>query len=612
MEFVNGKTLRQLISEGLDWQTSAKLGRDVAQGLAAAHDRNMMHRDIKPENVIVTCDGRAKVLDFGLARPTTSANEQAITLHNMVPGTVPYMSPEQAESSDLTCATDVFSLGTVLYEMLSGKNPFRVGGVIETMQAVAAASPMPIREQSDDIPDKFADLVMRMLSRQPSRRPMANEVAALLNDLLLSQTGKRVPNSFTVVENSLQKQPELANLAEGQPTIAVLPFQVVTTDESCRPFGEAIAQEIIVELSKLHWMFVIARGSSFQFRDPNANLSDISRLLGARYILTGSIEVHGKKCVVAVELSRAPNSHVVWAERYNGTVEDLLQLRQSITTQIVMTIESRVQMTEATQAVRISTANLDAWSAYHRGLWHMYRFNRRDNDIANEMFRRAIAEDAQFARAYAGLSFTHFQNAFLRLSDNSDEQRKLAKQHAEKSLELDPMDPFAHLTMGRSSWLDGDIEQAAAWLDQSLNLRPNFAFTLYNHALIDNLMNDGEGSEQKINKAMALSPIDPLNYAMFATRGISHIVRGEYDRAIEWTDLAIRQPTAHVHIFMIAALANELAGRHDVALKHAATVRKKDPHYNQSNFIRMFTFRDDNTAATLQAALDQLSFGSDE
>ncbi len=394
--------------------------------------------------------------------------------------------------------------------------------------------------------------------------------------------------------------------AAGRPSIAVLPLQVLTPDERYGALGDAVSHEVIVELSRLHWLFVIARGSSFRFREPAVDLAAAGRVLGARYVLTGTIAFYDRTSVVTVELAHAPDGRVVWAERFESPMDDLLQLRLTIAAHIVTAIETRIQMTEAEKAARLPTENLDAWSAYHRGLWHMYRFNRHDNEIAARMFDRAITADRNFARAHAGLSFTHFQNAFVGYAADFAQQRLLARQHAEKSLALDPLDPFANLTMGRSEWLAGNLGACVPWFDRSIDLSPNYAFAIYNRALLDAVMGEGEQSQRTVMKAISLSPIDPLNYAMLATRALSHIVRGDYESAVAWADRATRAPNAHVHIFVIAALAHELAGHRDLAAQCIALVRRSDRDYRQADFFRAFQFSDAETLATAQAALGRL------
>jgi len=395
--------------------------------------------------------------------------------------------------------------------------------------------------------------------------------------------------------------------AAGAPSIAVLPFQMLSADSRYETVADAVAHEVIVELSRLHWLFVIARGSSFRFRGPDIDLRAASEILGVRYFLTGSVAIDGRRSIVTVELSHANDGRVLWADRYEGTVDDLPELRLTIAAHVVTAIEVRISMTEAGRAASLPTSNLDSWSAYHRGLWHMYRFNAHDNEIAARMFDRAIAADPNFARAHAGLSFTHFQNAFIGYSRDAADNRRLAREAAERSMSLDPLDPFANLTMGRAVMLAGDLKNAVPWFDRSVELNPNYAFALYNRGLVDAIAGSGLESEERVKKAMKLSPVDPLHYAMLATMALSHIVRGEYEAATDWGERGARAPNAHVQIRVIAALAHELAGNREAAGYWASEIRRGNPGYRQSTFFQAFPFHDERTLELAQTALKRLA-----
>jgi TolB-like protein len=421
----------------------------------------------------------------------------------------------------------------------------------------------------------------------------------------------------TVARATATADPQLRDPADGGadgeavsetgPSIAVLPFQRLTSDPRYDMFADAVAHEVIGELSRLHWLFVIARGSSFRFRGPDVDLRQAGEVLGARYFLTGSVAIEGGRSVVTAELCQAGDNRVLWAERFEGAVDALLELRLTIAAQIVTALEFRIPMVEARRAASLPTANLDAWSAYHRGLWHMYRFNAHDNALAGQLFSRAVTADPDFARAYAGLSFTHFQNAFVGYTKDPATDRHLSADFAEKGMALDPLDPFTNLTMGRALMLSDDLEGSHAWFDRSVELNPNYAFAIYSRALADAVGGAGGESEAGAVKAMRLSPIDPLRYAMLATRALSHIVRGDHAAACAWAEQGVAAPNAHVHIRTIAALANELAGRHETAQRWAATVRRNDPGYSQQKFLAAFPFRDDTTRGEIQAALQRLA-----
>ncbi len=402
-------------------------------------------------------------------------------------------------------------------------------------------------------------------------------------DVRLSAEPKRA-------EPAVPERPATPESSGSQPSIAVLPIRLLTQSERYGSLGDAISHEVIVELARLHWLHVINRGSSFAFRTCDPDLQLISQVLGVRYILSGTLALHAETSVVTVELAQARDGRVVWAERFEQPIHELLILKSSIATSIVGAIETRIQLAEAIAAGRRPTENLDAWSAYHRGLWHMFRFNRADNAAAHDHFKRAIEDDPDFARAHAALSFTHFQNAFLHFTDDRTQDLKLTRRFAEKAFGLDPFDPFVNLTMGRASWIAGDLSGAVPWLDRSIELSPNYAFAIYNRALMGVLSGEGTASAIQVDKAILLSPIDPLSYAMLSTRALSHMIRGDFEGAKAWIGRAIKLPNAHFQIFVIAAIAYECAGQHDDAFMCLKRLRSLHPGFKAEEFFRAFPF----------------------
>ena len=402
-----------------------------------------------------------------------------------------------------------------------------------------------------------------------------------------------------------QSEPGLSKVL-APPKIAVLPLFPLSQDLRLGILGDALSQEVILELSRLHWLLVVARGSSFQFRGHEVDLARASDILGAGYFLTGTIMEQGRRCVITVELCRAPDCNVIWADRFVTPVDEIMHMQSALAGQIVSALEPRIQLSEALQAAKVSTEHLDAWSSYHRGLQHMYRFNKQDNELAAHFFAHSVEADPGFARAHAGLSFTHFQNAFLGFSSDVEGERQKTRAHAMKSMELDPLDPFVNLTMGRSEWLAGDLESGLPWMRRAVSLSPNYAFAIYNSALVGTLLGDAENNEKRIAKAISLSPIDPLNYAMLATRALTHAVRGDYAAAAEWAERAVRSPNAHVHIYAIAAFTNELLGDRRKAQENANHILRSNPHFKKSDFLKSFPFRDSKVRAQVEQSLHRL------
>lgn len=393
-----------------------------------------------------------------------------------------------------------------------------------------------------------------------------------------------------------------------RPSIAVLPFQPIGDVGRFVAIGEALPHELIAELARLRWLFVTARGSSFRLQGANPDMTEVGRLLGVHYGLAGTVEVDGRRLVVTVELVDTRDGGVVWAERYASTVDDVHAVRAEIRSKILTALEIQIPLHEAAQARLVVTENLDAWSAYHLGLQHMYRFNRKDNAAAAGLFARAVALDPGFARAHAGLSFVHFQSAFMHQTDDVAGEIGLARSCAQRGLDLDPLDPFVNFTMGRSFWLEGDLERSLAWLERATSLSPHYAQGIYARAWTESLAGSALEGRGHADLAMQLSPLDPLYYGMLGTRAFTHMALGEDAEAAAWAERAARSPGAHVLIAMIAAAAHALNGDAARAGHWAANVRERNPRMGRDDFFRAFPMKPEPMRSRVAAALEKLGF----
>jgi TolB-like protein len=393
-----------------------------------------------------------------------------------------------------------------------------------------------------------------------------------------------------------------------RPSIAVLPFHLIGDAGPYAAIADALPHELITELSRLRWLFVTARGSSFRLRASDADMGEIGRLLGVRYCLSGAVEVAGTRLAVTVELVDTRDASIVWADRFAGSVDDVHLVREEIRSRILSALEIQIPLHEAHLARLTVTENLDAWSAYHLGLQHMYRFNRRDNTIAAALFQQAIARDPGFARGHAGLSFVHFQTAFMRYTDDLAGAVGLARRFAERGLELDPLDPFVNFTMGRSFWLEGDLERGLGWLERSTSISPNYAQGIYARAWTETLAGRGLEGRRHVDLAMRLSPLDPLYYAMLGTRAFTHMALAEDAEAADWADRAARSPGAHVLIAMIASAAHSLAGNAARSTYWAGNVRERNAALTREDFFRAFPMQSASMRSRVSGALERLGF----
>jgi TolB-like protein/Tfp pilus assembly protein PilF len=395
---------------------------------------------------------------------------------------------------------------------------------------------------------------------------------------------------------------------QSRPSIAVLPFRLIGGAGPYAAIADALPHELISELSRLRWLFVTARGSSFRLRGSDLDMGEVGRLLGVRYCLSGTLEVAAARLAVTVELVDTRDSRVVWAEHFAGPLDEVHQVRETIRAGVLAALEIQVPLHEAALARLTVTEDLDAWSAYHIGLQHLYRFNRADTAAASAMFRHALTQDPAFARAHAGLSFVHFQKAFLQHTDDRAGETVLARSCALRGLELDPMDPFVNFTMGRTFWLDGELESSLVWLERATQISPNYAQGIYACSWTESLAGRVLDARRNVDLAMRLSPLDPLYYAMLGTRAFTHIVMGEDAEAAHWAERAARSPGAHVLIALIAVAAHALGNDQARAASWAKNVRSRNPELTRSDFFRAFPMKMEDTRARVADALGRFGF----
>jgi DNA-binding SARP family transcriptional activator len=384
-------------------------------------------------------------------------------------------------------------------------------------------------------------------------------------------------------------------------SIAVMPFVDRSSDADRRGgVADALAHDVIVRLAKLRSLFVIAQGTTFTLRDRGIGPEEAGRMLNVDYVVSGATRRSGRKMTVNADLIETRTARVIWADIFDDTISDTLEVLDEIGNRIVASIAHEIEMVERNRAILKPPSSLDAWEAHHRGLWHMYRFSKTDNERARQFFAQAVELDPTFARAYAGLSFAHFQNAFLGWKKAAPEIDR-AYEAAGKSLMVDDSDPAAHWAMGRALWLRGDQDQSITELERAVDLSPNFATGHYTLAFVHSQSGDPHAAISYSDHSRNLSPFDPMLFAMLGARAVSLARLGQYDDASEWAKKAAARPNAHQHIMAIAALSLSLAGRTDEATEYKRKIRERVPNYAMADFLAAFRFAPE-TAALFQSA----------
>jgi TolB-like protein len=406
------------------------------------------------------------------------------------------------------------------------------------------------------------------------------------------------PTLASISVQSRQPAPQPAppgQSAQRRASIAVMPFIDRPPSVERGGLADGLTDDIITRLAKLRAYFVIARGTVFALGDRNIGSQEAGQILNVNYVVSGFVTRHAERVAISVELVDTRNGRIQWAEEFGYEANDACAALKHVGDRIVAAVAEEIEGAERNRAVLKEPSSLDAWEAYHRGLWHMYRFSGDDNSQAARFFDSAIRLDPTFARAYAGLSFTHFQNAFLNLKGDADEQAELAFQAAGRSLMADDRDPAAHCAMGRAMWLRGRHDEALRELAQSVELSPNFSLAHYTMGFVNSQTGDPQAALEAIELSRALSPFDPMQFAMLATNAMSHLRLGRYDEAANWALKAIARPNAHKHISAIAAHCLAAANRLDEARAIIALIRRSDPAYSIDHFLAAFRYDRDTT-----------------
>ncbi len=378
-----------------------------------------------------------------------------------------------------------------------------------------------------------------------------------------------------------------------RPSLVVLPFALLGGDEHAQVISDGLTLDIMTRLARTRWLFVIARGTAFMFRGPVQNIKSIALKLGVRYIVQGNVQFLGQRVRINAALTDAISEREIWAEHFDRNIDEIFAIQDDIANVIVGTVESEIELSERQRALLKHPANLDAWSAYHRASWLMYQFTPEAYEEAERLFQLSARLDPNSARVYAGLSFVHWQRAFLEIGDNRNEEITRAHEYAQHALIVDPRDPQAHWAMGRAYLLQRDFDLAIEEIGHSIELSPSFAIGHYSSAFARMLSGDHAGSASAVRVARRLSPYDIMSFAMLALEAFDAALAGRVEQAAILADRAARQPNAHYHIFAIAAFCNSLAGRDDIAREYVQRLAKAHPGYRISDYFRAFPYRTD-------------------
>lgn len=374
-----------------------------------------------------------------------------------------------------------------------------------------------------------------------------------------------------------------------RPTLLVMPLIAATPEEAAD--ADNVTGDVIFGIAKLRSVSIIARSTAFSLsgQSPVAAAGRVN----AQYVASGRLQRHGADYRASIELIEPASERIVWAGEFSCKAADAFAAANPLAWQIVAGLDAEIHIIERNRALLVSPASLSAWQAYHRGIANMYRFDSESNQAAQTFFAKAIALDPTFSRSYAGLSFTHFQNAFVLKTREREQEIDLALGAAGQGLEIDPGDPAAHWAIGRARWLRRDHESAIASLDRATHLSPSYASAHYSLAMVHCQIGDPVRAVEAADTAALLSPLDPMLFAIFGARTFALLRLGRTEEAAIFALRGAEQPNAHIHARAIAVLTLATAGRMDEADAEWTRLRHLHPGYNFRQFEDAFHLVDD-------------------
>jgi TolB-like protein/Tfp pilus assembly protein PilF/predicted Ser/Thr protein kinase len=589
MAYYEGETLRQKLERGrLPTAEAVALAIQIGEGLAAAHARGIVHRDIKPANVIVTPEGGARIVDFGIAKIAGSVLTQTgVTL-----GTVAYMSPEQTRGDKVDALTDLWSLGVLLYEMLTGARPFRAVNEQALIYAIRHDEPEPIRCLRPEVPPTLARIVERCLRKNPAERHAG--ARALLADLRAWVTspsaraanprqvwrqpavrfGSAVGALTLLLAGAIAFWPEAqssdaepvppgTNAVDAPTRLAVLPLVNLSPGEDDAFFADGLTEELISQLSALQDLRVIARSSVLPYRGTEKSVAEIGRELGVGAVLAGSIHKVGDRIHIQVRLNDTRSQQPIWTEDYEDEIGQMPRLQREIARRVATELNGRAPGEAVRPLTRGETEDAGAYELYLRGRFLLSNLDAASFVRARDYFEQAVQRDPGFARAWSGLA-----DAYDHLAGQSvlpsDEAYPRARAAAERALALDPELAEAHASLARAlAWYFWDTEAAERHFRRAIELDPSDAAAHQGYA--EYLRNLGRFDEA-LAEVQRAQELDPLTAYSHVERGIILYFAGRYDEALEQYQRLLHATPAANYTNIFIAMVHLQKGDHDTAL----------------------------------------------
>ena len=529
MQYVEGEPLSHRLDRRLELVDALSIAAQMADALAEAHGRGIIHRDLKPQNVMITARGQAKLLDFGLAKvpegmePEELETQEWPARRGTIVGTPPYMSPEQVRGLALDARSDLFSLGVMLYEMVTGTRPFTGPTVGDTMAAILSGRPAPLSHHGVAVPSELQRIVSKALAKEPeyryqTARDFLIDLGALQQDMATGSTHLTPPSP------------------QG-PTVAVLPFADMSPEREQEYFCEGMAEEVINALAKVKGLRVACRRSAFRFKGEGHDIREVGAKLNVTGVVEGSVRRAGDRLRITAQLINVADGFHVWSESYDREMKDVFAIQDEISRAIAQALEVKLADHQQQHLVKRYTEDLEAYHLYLKGQHHWNKRVPAAIRTALQYFQQALALDPAYALAYAGIADCYIVPGYYG-SAPPGEVMPLGKQAALKALGLDEGLAAAYAPLAMVTALyEFDWQGAERHFQRALALDPAFAIAYMWYALFD-LVPQGRLAEahRAANKALQ---IDPLNSSANTVLGATLYYERRHPSAVEELEKAI-------------------------------------------------------------------------
>jgi serine/threonine protein kinase/Tfp pilus assembly protein PilF len=515
MPCYEGETLQAKIERGpMEVDEAVPIAIQLASGLSKAHEKGIVHRDIKPANIFVTTDQTVRIVDFGLAK---LMGRPRLTKTGATVGTTAYMSPEQARGEVVDQRTDVWSLGVVCYEMLTGRLPFRGDHEYALMYSILNEEPVPVEDLRAGVPMQLGRIVNLALAKIPEER--YESAGAFLADL--KSLDKEI--DFGTPERRRSR-------TQRNPSVAVLPFVNLSADKEQEYFCDGISEEIINALTHVAGLHVVARTSAFAFKGRQVDIREIGRKLHVEAILEGSVRKADRRVRITVQLVNIADGYHLWSEKYDRDMEDIFAIQDEIGLAVADKLKVGF-LSEGKKAILTRhTTDLEAYNLYLKGIYFLRKYTPDGFNKAVDYFEQALKKDPGYALAYYGLAEVYYATSYFG-NKAPNEAYPRAKSYVKKALEIDNTLGEAHAALGLIyAYYDWDWRRADSELAQALQLAPSSATVQMSYSWLSSLT---ERHDNAIMRGRRAQELDPLSNIVNVHVGLTFIWAGRYDEAIE-------------------------------------------------------------------------------